>query len=209
MPARNIFQSHFRLPPKVCILAPGPNGRDFHSSIPPDYEIIAVSKAILIEEVPRKSVWFMNHADQPWFAEANGRFQGVRLFSIDALGQAPESVGHLDDCYYYEPGPGLLTPETVDQVGGSIRYGTTVSGAALQFAYNFGATDILLCGVDLSGDAYWDGSSNVHPFHGETWPAARTINHLIRWLHEAHGVRVASLSPTRLEAPRHPAGSPA
>jgi hypothetical protein len=203
MPPRDVFQTDFRLPARVCILAPGPNGREHHGAIPTDYAVIAVSKAVLIEEAPRKAVWFMNHADQAWFGEANARFRGIRVFSRDALGQARDALQHLEHCYYYEPGPGLLTPETADRVDGAIRYGTTVSGAALQFAYNFGATDILLCGVDMSGDDYWDGTKNVHPFHGETWPAALTINHLIRWLIESRGVRVSTLSATRLEVPAH------
>jgi len=45
--------------------------------------VVAVSKAVLIPGL-RPSVWVMTHSDQPWFAEANRGFRGVRLFSRDA-----------------------------------------------------------------------------------------------------------------------------
>ena len=42
--------------------------------------------------------------------------------------------------------------------------GGTVTGCALQLAYNLGATTILLCGADMSGDDYWDGTANPQLF---------------------------------------------
>ena len=49
MAARDLFQSNLRLPEKVCILAPGPNGKEHHGRIPADYEIVVVNKAVLID----------------------------------------------------------------------------------------------------------------------------------------------------------------
>jgi hypothetical protein len=203
MLAIDVFQWTFRLPPKVCILAPGPNGRGHYYEIPADHVVIAVSKAVLIDDVPHKPIWMMNHATQEWFPAANARFRGMRVFSADALREVGTPLDPAGSWYFFEAPPDELSPETVDRVEGAIRYGTTVSGCALQFAYNFGATRVLLCGVDLSGDDYFDGTRNVHPHHGQTWPAVQTLNALIRWLREERGVRVASLSETRLDVPSH------
>ena len=199
MSAIDIFQSGFRLPEKVCILAPGPNGLGCYGAIPQSHTVVAISKAVLIDEVSRKSVWVMCHGDQGWFDRANSQFHGVRLFSKDALREAGAKLDGLSPTYYFQAPPEMLEPHNVHLVGGAIRYGTTVSGCALQFAYNFGAREILLCGVDMSGDDYWDGTRNTSGYHGEVWPAARTINALIRWLGAERGIKVASLSRTRLE----------
>jgi hypothetical protein len=203
MPAIDLFRSNLRLPAKVCILAPGPNGKKHYHEIPADYEVIAVSKAVLINEVPRKQIWMMNHATQEWFDRANAAFHGVRVFSADALREAQTRLDPGEPCYYYQAPPEGLVPDTVIPVDGVIRSGTTVSGCALQFAYNFGARDILLCGVDMSGEDYWDGTRNVHPHHGTTWPAARTLSCLIRWLNDERGVQVTTLSETHLDAPTY------
>jgi len=199
----DVFRSTFRLPPKVCILAPGPNGRGHYAEIPTDYEVIAVSKAVLIREVQSKPIWIMNHCTQDWFDTANSEFRGTRVFSADALREAQGKLNPADDCYYYQAPQDELEADSVERVDGAIRYGITVSGCALQFAYNFGARHVLLCGVDMSGDAYWDGTQNVHLYHGEVWSAVRTINALIRWLSQERGVRVESLSKTRLELPTY------
>jgi hypothetical protein len=68
----------------------------------------------------------------------------------------------------------------------------------MQLAYNFGAREILLCGVDLSDDGYFDGTVNVHPQHGETWNVVQYLNPLIRWMVEERGIKIATLSPTQL-----------
>jgi hypothetical protein len=144
----------------------------------------------------------MNHCTQDWFDKANSEFHGTRVFSADALEEARGKVNPTVDCYYYRPVV-ELEPETVGLVEGAIHYGISVAGCAIQLAYNFGAREVLLCGVDMSGDGYWDGTENVHPHHGAVWPAARTINALVRWLGEEHGVRVETLSETTLEVPTY------
>ena len=62
---------------------------------------------------------------------------------------------------------------------------------------------LLLCGVDLSGDEYFDGTINPNANHGETWPAAMRLQALLRHLIDERGVSVATLSPTRLELPEY------
>src|SRR5262245_18369130 len=83
VPFVDVEQSNLRLDRKVCIVAPGPNGHGHYHRIPGDFHVLAVSKAVLIP-VLRPAIRIMTHSDQPWFAEANRSFHGIRLFSYDA-----------------------------------------------------------------------------------------------------------------------------
>ena len=199
---RDIFKSDFRLRTKVCVLAPGPNGRDHHREIPTDFQVIAVSKAALVREV-RAEVWMMNHVEQDWFREANERFEGVRVFKHDAALRAEAELAGKGGCYYFKPPDDTLETTVRLPVEGFIRIGATISACAVQLAYNFGAREILLCGVDMSGDAYFDDTLNVHPNHGETWSAAQRLDPLIKWMVEERGLKISTLSPTKLSVPRY------
>lgn len=207
MPFTDIFASDFRFPARVCILAPGPNGREHYADIPPDTYTIAVSKAVLIPDV-NPAVWMMNHVHQDWYPDANCGFHGIRVFAYQAVMQAqakhdqqPQTDRDSPDYYFIPPSDDFLDDPVQEPVAGVIRFGATVSACAVQLAYNFGARDILLCGVDMEGDGYFDGSLNVHPNHGQTWPAAQRLSALITWLQTKQGLRVHSLSPTQLDVP--------
>jgi hypothetical protein len=199
---RDIFKSNFRLRPKVCVLAPGPNGRDFYGKIPADFQVLTVSKAALVSEV-KAEVWMMNHVDQDWFREANERFKGVRVFKYDAALKVRAELAGVSDCYYFEPPESHLEANVRLPVDGFIRVGATVSACAIQLAYNFGAREILLCGVDMSGDGYFDDTFNIHPNHGETWSAAQRLDPLIKWMVNEKGLKISTLSPTKLSVPRY------
>src|SRR3954469_9446608 len=101
-PFVDVADSDLRLAREVCIVAPGRNGRDHYRRIPADFQIVAVSKAVLIPDL-RPAIWVMTHGDQPWFAEANHRFRGIRLFSLDAALHAAESLQGTPDCYVFVP----------------------------------------------------------------------------------------------------------
>jgi hypothetical protein len=198
MPFVNVFTSGFRLPERVCIVAPGPNGCGNYRKIPHGIYVIAVSKAVLVPSI-RPRLWVMNHAHQSWYPEADRAFCGVRIFGEFA---ARDTVPPADETWYsFDTAGKSLSPDRVEPVDGCIRVGGTVTGCALQLAYNLGATTILLCGADMSGDGYWDGSSNPQPSHGATWPAARCLSLLARWMIEEKGLRIATLSPTWIDVP--------
>ena len=203
LPFVDVTQSGLRLARKVCIVAPGPNGRGHYRRIPADFQIVAVSKAVLIPDL-RPAIWIMTHSDQPWFAEANRSFRGTRVFSYDAALRAVLALQGMPDCYYFvPPRDSFLEPEVPHSLDGVIRYGATVSACAIQFAYFFGAAEILLCGVDLSGDGYFDGTVNVNAYHGDTWPAVQRLQPLLNHLIEDKRLLIATLSPTRLELPTY------
>ena len=209
----NIFDTDFRLPSKVCILAPGPNGKTHYADIPDDYTVLAVNKAVLIDAV-EADVWLMNLADQAWFEAANAVFEGVRVFWREepdsphynpVIEQRLQATDHTPCYYFHAVRPGLRrlrTGHSIAQlIGLHILSGGTVTGAALQLACHFGAREVLLCGVDLSGDDYWDGSVGEQPGNGETWRSIDVLNALIRWMTLAQGIAVATLSPTKLDVP--------
>jgi hypothetical protein len=80
--------------------------------------------------------------------------------------------------------------------------GTSIAGSAVQMAFVCGASDIILCGFDMSGDEYVDGTRNESLSHGETWEFTDNFNRLIAWLNQHTHARVRSLSPTKLQVPR-------
>jgi hypothetical protein len=199
----DVSVSDLRLAPKVCIVAPGRNGSDNYRRIPADFQILAVSKAVLVPDL-RPAIWMMTHSDQDWFSEANRNFRGIRIFSRDAALGAAAAVWDTSDMYYFvPPSDSFLDLEMSQPLDRVIRYGATVSACAVQFASIFGAREILLCGVDMSGDEYFDGTVNPNANHGDTWPAAMRLQSLLRRLIDERGLSFATLSPTRLELPEY------
>jgi radical SAM protein with 4Fe4S-binding SPASM domain len=205
-PFVDIFKSDFRLPPKVCIVAPGPNGKEHYRKIPANFYIIAVNKAVLIPEV-QADVWMLNHITenvQRWYSEADATFNGIRIFRYSAAVTMPPS--RIKEGYYFRTLTApteQLNPNRPKSIDGVIRSEGSIAGCAIQLAYNFGASEILLCGVDMSGDGYWDGTVNVQPSHGNTWRVSANVNSLIRWLATERGIKIFTLSPTKLKVPKY------
>jgi len=208
-----IFESDFALPPKVCILAPGPRGRPHYADIPDDYCVIAVNKAVLIPEV-KADMWLINLFDQDWFEAANEAFDGVCILwreAQDSERYSPAVEQRLslvdgDKSYYFwiqYPGLDQYTMPffSLSDLDHTIMSGGTVTGAALQLAYHFGAREVLLCGVDMSGDAYFDGSLSERGGHGEIWNSTKAVNFLIKQVLQKKSIEVATLSPTKLDVP--------
>ena len=199
----DLFESDFRVRSKVCIVAPGPNGREYYRRIPDDFQIVVVSKAVLVPELQRADVWVMTRSDQDWFDDASRRFAGIRVFSREAAERRAHEFTNSQHCYWFEPAQLDLFAVPSPPAGRAIRYGATVTACALQLTYCFGADEVPLCGADMSGDAYFDGQMNPQPFHGETWPAADRFAQLVRQLESARAFRVWTLSPTRLAVPHY------
>ncbi len=216
---RDVFDSDLRMARHVCVVAPGPNGRQYYSRIPDNYQVMVVSKAVLIPEV-RPEIWVMNQFARDWCRDADAGFRGIRLFSKSAATAASRYAfslrgiasgrftRHLSRCYSYRielaDGKRLDKDAPSAVVPGMVRGFGSVSGCAIQLAYLCGARRILLCGVDMSGDNYWDGTATNPPrdeVHGPEWWFVPRLNNLIRWLQGSGGAVVRTLSPTKLEVP--------
>ena len=200
----NILESGLEFPRKVCIVAPGENGAPYLRHIPNEYYQIAVSKAVLCDAInPR--VWITNFITQNWFAEAESSFSGIRILRKSSAKMLSCKSLSQRSVYYFDP-------HTKDEerlhaverrpVDGLIRGGGSISGIAIQVAYNLGAMDILLCCVDMSGDGYWDGTANPHQTHGDVWSFAPGLQSLIDMLREEKNIRIETMSPSKLELPR-------
>lgn len=196
----DIFQSDYYFPPRVDILAPGPNGKPHWGRLGP--WVVAVNRAGLIPVDPDAwmvSDWWALRTD--WFADVFISFDGLKLFSagLDRIGgcgadytfkllDGRECVMPLGTGTYDEPIPGLLRPDG------------SVSASAVELAARRGAREIVLCGVDMCGDTYYDGGlcRAVDCDHKGEWAYTPYFNSLIRWI-EQQGITITSLSPTALE----------
>lgn len=203
----NIIDSGLSLGKKVCIVAPGPNGVDHYDEIPDDFSIIAVNKAILIDGLA-PSWWVIAHTDNSWFSTPDATYSGVRAYNQGIVSQISETALNLsnDKVYYFPIDENeSLQEEVVLPVEGRIRIGATVAALAIQLAYNIGAREILLCGVDMSGNGYWDKSENENPnvlnLHGDTWCAVSRLNPLMDYMKDELNVTISTLSPSKLNVP--------
>jgi hypothetical protein len=202
----DVFAAGFVFPKRVCVLAPGPNGVPHYARIPADAYVLAVSRAVLIERL-RIDGWMMQGRGRSFYREGERRFRGVRLFRREFV-ERGEAVAPVDGFERYSfavqrtPRGAMGDYSTLALARERLVGGSTISGNAVQLAHLCGAREILLCGVDMSGDAYFDGSRNVDPTHGDSWAFTPAFDRLIEWLAGNTDTRVWSLSPTRLSVGR-------
>jgi len=204
----DLYKSSFRLPPRVCILAPGLRGQEHYHRIPGDAFVIAVNRAVLIPEV-RADLWMINHSEPDWYASGDKAYRGPRLYNHEAAMNAQPPLAQDPSPYlYYTPPQQKLSASGLHLLeDGIIRHGGTIVASALQLCYHFGAREVMLCGVDMSGNQYWDGAQNPDSrfwhMHGDVWLAVELLNPLIQYLRQ-RGLEITALSPTRLDVPPHP-----
>ena len=111
--------------------------------------------------------------------------------------------------YNFKLGHHMKKTPAYRPVYGALRGGASIGAQAVQLAYWLKANRIILCGIDMKGDTYFDGTENKvkHMFMGckvlkdGTSRHMPLFNGLCRWLIDA-GVEVASLSETELDVPR-------
>jgi hypothetical protein len=202
----DILRSGISLGEKVCVVAPGPNGKDHYHEIPEDFSILVVNKAVLIEEL-NPDWWVISHTDTEWFPIADKQYTGIRVYNdcnTDSLSIAA-LLNSKDKIYSYKAEHKPLAEKLVLPVKGCIRFGASVSAMAIQMAYNCGANEILLCGVDMSGNSYWDKTENdeteVQHLHGEVWDSVKRLNPLLHYMRNELNVKICTLSKTQLDLP--------
>ena len=188
----------------IYILAPGPNGQPHWKDIPEDAFIIYVNKAIELLDnntVPcGDHLWLvpeLSAQDTDWFYKYK-EHNSSRL----CVGRALVNPGGLEENEYFKyfdyfgnvPGQGVqIVPDKLNTYG-------TVSSMAMQLAYHLGAKSIILVGVDMWGDTYYDGDKGFYKGMREDRPWYSHIcgfDELIRDI-KSKGVEVCSLSPTQL-----------
>ncbi|PHS04701.1 MAG: hypothetical protein COA88_13295 [Kordia sp.] len=202
----NVFDSNLTAGEKVCIIAPGPNGSQHYHEIPKDFTKIVVNKAIQIEEV-KPDWWIIAHTNTSWFNKADRHYSGTRVYSYRALPSISKTALKMsaDKVYFFYLEKEPLRDDIVLPINGLIRYGASVSALAIQLAYNLGAKEILLCGVDMSGNSYWDKTENEDPevldVHGDIWSSVKRLNPLLHYLRNELNIKVSTLSESKLDIP--------
>jgi hypothetical protein len=202
----NIIDAGLTVGKKVCIVGPGPNGLDHYHEIPEDFTVMALNKAVLIEEV-NANWWVIAHNDKSWFNIPDKQYSGIRVYRDALVPSISEMAISLNkyNLFYFNVEEEKLKEKVVLPVKGCIRIGASVAALAIQLAYNLGAVEILLCGVDMSGNTYWDNSENEDPsvfyLHGEIWDSIKRLNPLLHYLRFELNVKISTLSKSNLDVP--------
>lgn len=197
----DIFDSDFRLPHHVCILAPGPNGFGRYDKIGSTYTI-AVNYGITIPV--HIDAWLVGDwwsIQKPWFPISDKGWFGQRLF-VAGLAERCENW-HEDDLKFelvkrrggIKRGYGAERDRLTDK----FRPDETSVGIAIDLAYRFGARKIDLIGVDMQGWEYYDGTQSTCEScdRSGVWIFCEMVMDVIEW-HQNKGVAFRSLSPTAL-----------
>jgi len=200
---------HFDKTEPVYILATGPNGAAHYGEIPAHAWVIAVNGAIDIPNV-HKSIWLCADGtlpDKAWFRKAVNEYLASDYDLTDrenatAVFDSGKLAGMYDVRYTFRHGTSLLS-DADHCTPGELRCHATISCQAVQLAYLLGSWNIILCGVDMEGEKYYDGTvtdkkSNVQTVKGDAWVAIEPFNNLIRAM-KATGCSIVSLSDTLLD----------
>jgi hypothetical protein len=211
---KDIFLTNLQMPHDVYIVATGPNGKDYYDKIPPDAYVIAVNKAIMLDPTVPKSLWMCEDStlpDQEWFQNAYA-YYSQRDYCVEDLSRNPyDPVPVFVDKPNYPAAP-FIFPHTgflgsTLNPNHSLQWGQTWGGCtiacrATQIACLLGARRIILVGVDMFGDQYYDGTTVDEKYadrKDNPWVQKDGFEKLIDWIRENMGIDVVSLSETALE----------
>lgn len=202
-----VFEAGLVLPQGVCIVGSGPSAVQAMARRPTGMFTIALNKAVLLPGL-RPDLWLMNQLTSDslgYYREAAAAHPQVpRLFRLStALATAQEHTGR-DDCFWFlarqSPTEELRADGDLPP-GPLVRSGGTVAGCALQIAFALGAREILLGGIDMHGDTYWDGTTNPRDPKPGVWRHAAILDRLIAHLCRSYGGEVLTLGDTALRSP--------
>jgi hypothetical protein len=199
-PFREIFSSGLRFPEKVCLIAPGPSAAASVKEIPDCYARLAVNKAVLIPGA-NAAYWVMNQLTANsliYFEGADSRFDGIRIFRLPTAWFWRNRVRAESSkkCFWFsvrQSPTECITAEACPPLAASVRSGATVAGCALQMLANLGAKEVLLCGLDMSGGTYWDGSTNIEDRQAGVWRQHDAMERLLEAMRNI-GIKVQSLA---------------
>ena len=199
-----LFEQFIDLPREVVILGTGPKGKAAFDKIKPSDFVICVNGSIAIEhENIKPKVWILADGETPekdYFipgCERSNREKIKRVWSYAVRDRARGRKPHYIFPMVHDHIPGFRP------VPDRVRPDATVVGIAIDICYRYGVKHIKLCGVDMSGSKYWDGSyapGNVDDKHGEIWDMRDELDDEIWWMHD-HGMRISTLSETKLREP--------
>ncbi len=211
-PAKDIFRHLDKWAPahRVQIVGPGPNGKAEWQRLSHDAVTIAVNKAVDIPDI-RKDIWLTSEGTACrtlWFGYGVENYLDIACMSNSDLYRL-----HPDCPYTHELG-GMMVHGDVRPTPLLLRGGATITSMAVHLAYWLGAREIVLCGVDMGVNQYYDYNpladrgTKEHEvaeykagMYKDFSKYVPLMQELCDWL-KADAITVASLSETALEVPR-------
>jgi len=210
----------------IYMVSPGGFGRDKYEEIPEDAFVIIVNYAIKIPAYCRANgirelkpaIWLCadrNLATAPechWFIEELQAIMDagypINVEDIKAGGPVVPvfDSGFLGGIFgsvrvIFDHG-NTIRRKQPQPIANRLRGGLTISCQAVQLAYWLGAKRIIICGLDMYGDDYFDDhKTNVSSRRDRIWPQTSHFNRFINWL-KLQDVEVVSLSRTALGVPQ-------
>ena len=190
---------------RMYIVAPGQNGKDHYDELPDDCFTIIVNKACELD-LPRRDLWMVsdptvyNYKSRgvvDWFEYGYDTYKHIACFDSGTL------LEYFKETKYTHEWAEEIKNEFLPPTKNRMRGGITVAGRAVQMAYWLGAKEIVLCGVDLMGMHYFDGTErgSVAQHHTAWVRILPMFQKLCEWVQE-QGVKIYSLSETALDIPR-------
>jgi hypothetical protein len=189
----------------IYVLAPGPNGKEHWKNIPEDAFVIVVNKAIeLVYDDKFKysdCLWLvaeLSAQDTVWFPRHKKEYKDILV-----VGRALIDVGGMREDEYYKMFDyyGSFPNQGTGMVSNCLNSKGTVSCMATQLAFYMGAKKIVLCGVDMFDDKFYDGTFGFYkgmrhntPWHGHIC----NFGSIIRQMRMKRNVEIVSLSETKL-----------
>jgi len=208
----DVLKKGLTFPEHVVIIGSGPNGRDGYDKIHDEDFVIALNGAIDCP-VPI-TIWA---AQDPTLFRKEYFINGMRrLYDADLdISMSAIGKGHIVPVmeqtmvashfpwvictFQIQRRPLLSVGDLALKRPDRLRVGCTVAGTMIQMAYLCGARRITLCGIDMFGSIYWDGSPHSHlDRKDKEWGNAPVLNALLRH-YEGLGMNFTTLSKTALE----------
>ena len=199
---KDVFEDKLQLPEKVCVLAPGPNGKAQWPRI--DCFTIAVNYAVHIGQPDMWIVadWWGIKTD--WFPKIDKTYLGNRCFSQNLILKRPADAIPADWSFRFTDGKRCVKPLGSGKYSphpDELRPDGTSSGLSIELAARCGAREIAVCGVDFFGKKYYnnrEGCFTRIDRSGSWTPYLPFFNSLIAWV-KAQGIDIYSLSETELD----------
>lgn len=206
----DIIKRRFKMPERVCVLAPGFNAgvdqENAYERITADF-VIAVGCAAEIPGV-KIDMWLVTDdlcvSVAVWFRRISKSLPKdvIKCFSnwLCAVALPVPYICNRDKFYTVTMhSKAELDGVTYIPINGIFRADITVSGTAMRIAQLCGAKYIELCGVDMFGNRYYNGEDRKLPaYENKPLDSRDRLDSAIRWMRE-QGVEIVSLSTTALK----------
>jgi len=212
---QDVFEHGLKLPERVVILGSGPRGKQGYDKIDDDDFVISLNGAITCPV--NTTLWMAMDPTlqgQKYFRDLmEWHYNNYYLTGHDltqnsiGLGYPIPVMEKLRVARYFPwvrctfelRKPEMMRENNVAPGTNYLRPGCTVAGAAIQLAYLTGSKKIALCGIDMYGNTYHDGSRHKQLKRKDNqWSTVPVFNSLMRHL-EKLGLSFTTLSATKLD----------